>query len=120
MNMPISMLDYVLVRNSDDEKWRLGQYTHFEDGCIAVLGGNVFSQWKPYRNSRRLLGTADHEWHRGFAFKTGDRVTLENSAMAGEIAAVFEDERLKGRPYRVNWDNGGFGFYDEDELDPEK
>ena len=111
-------LDYILVRNLDTECWRLAQFTHFENDCVAVLGGNVFFQWKPYRNNRQLLGTTEPEWHRDFKFQEGDRVQLADGVATGTVAVVFKDESFEFHPYRVNWDNGSFGFYDDDELNP--
>ena len=114
----VGFLDHVLVRNSKYDCWRLAQFTHFEDDCIAVLGGNVFVFWKPFHNNRRLLGTTEPEWHRDFRFSVGDKVRLFNGVAEGRVAIVFEDEEFESHPYRVNWDNGTFGFYGDDELDP--
>ena len=115
---PPEALSYILVRNSDSECWRLAQFTHFEEECVAVLGGNVFIQWLPYRNNRPLLGSTDSEWHRDFKFQIGDRVKLADGVIKGHVAIVFHDESFEYNPYRVDWDDGSFGFYDDDELDP--
>ena len=54
----------------------------------------------------------------GPKYEIGDRVKLADGVIKGHVAIVFHDESFEYNPYRVDWDDGSFGFYDDDELDP--
>ena len=94
--------DWVLVRDTDDERWKLDVFSHVVNGLsfpYVCIGGH-FAECVAYEGSESLLGTKDKpvEW------KVGDKVEVQNADddkwYDGEIVKI-DTSRDKGFYYKV-------------------
>lgn len=59
-NYDFNLFDYILFKNTSEDEWRIGQFSHFNSfGNIVLVGGNVLNFKAaviPYKDNEQLLG----------------------------------------------------------------
>ena len=97
--------DRVLVRDADDDVWRIQFYSHPYEDFHACLNG-VHWQCIPYEGNERLLGTTDSPEPE---LKKGDAVVVWNEGNSDKrlrIYSHYDSDFHKHVVYDVAFSNG--------------
>lgn len=88
--------DIVLVRNFQDDKWRLNHYSHYdplrEDDCNYICGPNGYRECIPYEGNEHLLKLIDSPSENngnnslfGIRLKPGYKIEFINKHYLGNV-----------------------------------
>ena len=98
-------MQWVLVRDFSNEKWTLGQFSHYDKDKLfpyVLSGGNSYQECIPYEENKQLRGTKNG----GYVPNDGDFIAIEEHNKTDDEVIVY-----KWICIFKSFDDGHINFY---------